>query len=101
MQRCLTHPTHDSIFGDTYHGVPNPLIPHYHPWPTRFHGPNFNYVQGSLPWRSRPWKSFSLGADERAPTPAPAPSTISPKVVAALTLTALVGATVLLTGKRR
>lgn len=34
-------PTHDSIFGDTHHGVPNPNVPHKHPWPTRFHGPNW------------------------------------------------------------
>ena len=34
-------PTRDSIFGDTYGGVPNPLTAHQHPWPTRFHGPNF------------------------------------------------------------
>ena len=32
-------PTQDSIFGDTYQGVPNPNVPHKHPWPTRFHGP--------------------------------------------------------------
>lgn len=32
-------PTKDSIFGDTYAGVPNPLVAHHHPWPTRFHGP--------------------------------------------------------------
>ncbi len=34
-------PTHDSIFGDTYHGVPNPNVPHVHPYPTRYHGPNY------------------------------------------------------------
>ncbi len=34
-------PTHDSIFGDTYHGVPNPNVPHKHPYPTRYHGPNY------------------------------------------------------------
>jgi hypothetical protein len=34
-------PTHDSIFGDTYAGVPNPNVPHKHPYPTRYHGPNY------------------------------------------------------------
>jgi hypothetical protein len=34
-------PERDSIFGDTYDGVPNPNVPHVHPWPTRFHGPNY------------------------------------------------------------
>jgi len=32
-------PSHDSIFGDTYQGVPNPNVPHRHPYPTRYHGP--------------------------------------------------------------
>lgn len=32
-------PSRDSIFGDTYGGVPNPMVPHRHPWPTRYHGP--------------------------------------------------------------
>lgn len=40
MQRSWP-PEHDSIFGDTYHGVPNPMVPHLHPWPTRYHGPNY------------------------------------------------------------
>lgn len=34
-------PGRDSIFGDTYNGVPNPMVPHVHPWPTRYHGPIF------------------------------------------------------------
>jgi hypothetical protein len=34
-------PSMDSIFGDTWAGVPNPNIPHIHPWPTRYHGPNY------------------------------------------------------------
>jgi len=38
-------PTHDSIFGDTVHGVPNPEIPFKHAWPTRYHGPVFLYPQ--------------------------------------------------------
>lgn len=32
-----------SIFGDTYKGVPNPMVPHKHPYPTRYHGPVFKY----------------------------------------------------------
>jgi hypothetical protein len=27
-----------SIFGRTYGGVPSPLVPHRHPYPTRYHG---------------------------------------------------------------
>jgi hypothetical protein len=27
-----------SIFGNTYKGVPNPVVPHVHEYPTRFHG---------------------------------------------------------------
>lgn len=36
-------PERDGIFGDTYNGVPNPMIPYQHPYPTRYHGPVFNY----------------------------------------------------------
>ncbi len=28
-----------TIFGNTYNGVPNPVVPHMHEYPTRFHGP--------------------------------------------------------------
>lgn len=31
----------ESIFGRTQAGVPNPNVPHTHPWPTRYHGPNW------------------------------------------------------------
>ena len=27
-----------TIFGNTYNGVPNPVVPHVHEYPTRFHG---------------------------------------------------------------
>lgn len=52
---CMTHPTHDSVFGDTYHGVPNPMVPHLHPWPTRYFGPNFTMPQATMPFVARPW----------------------------------------------
>ena len=35
----------ESIFGATYGGVPNPFVPHSHPWPTRYHGPLNHYVR--------------------------------------------------------
>jgi hypothetical protein len=53
--RCVTHPTHDSIFGDTYHGVPNPNVPHLHPYPTRYHGPIYDVPQATLPYVERPY----------------------------------------------
>ena len=34
-----------SIFGDTYGGVPNPFVPHAHPYPTRYHGPLWHEVR--------------------------------------------------------
>jgi hypothetical protein len=46
----------ESIFGDTYDGVPNPNVPHVHPYPTRYHGPNWtipNVAQNS--YRIRPY----------------------------------------------
>lgn len=44
-----------SIFGDTYDGVPNPLVPHLHPYPTRYHGPILNQPQATLPYRPTPY----------------------------------------------
>ncbi len=41
--RRLTPPVpgRDSIFGDTWNGVPSPFVPHISGYPTRYHGPNF------------------------------------------------------------
>jgi hypothetical protein len=44
-----------SVFGDTYPGVPNPLVGHVHPYPTRFHGPNWNQPMFTQPWVERPY----------------------------------------------
>jgi hypothetical protein len=44
---------HQSIFGDTVHGVPSPTIPHEHPYPTRFHGPIYHYPRFYLPYREQ------------------------------------------------
>jgi hypothetical protein len=69
-----------SIFGDTINGVPNPLVPHTHPYPTRFHGPIFNQPQAMQPYVERPYglSPFTgVGADAVDPSvaapPAPAP----------------------------
>lgn len=32
-----------TIFGNVANGVPNPLVPHLSPWPTRYHGSAFMY----------------------------------------------------------
>lgn len=42
---------HASIFGDTYHGVPSPTVPHVHPYPTRFHGPIWSYPTFDQPYQ--------------------------------------------------
>lgn len=52
-------PEHQSIFGDTYHGVPNPLIPHTHPYPTRFHGPVYGVPRFDLPYQQQSWNAPS------------------------------------------
>lgn len=44
-----------SIFGDTYRGVPNPLVAHTHPYPTRFHGPKYGLVQASPVYQPASW----------------------------------------------
>lgn len=46
---------HQSIFGDTYRGVPNPQIPFQHPYPTRYHGPIFTTPRFGLPFAARPY----------------------------------------------
>jgi len=43
-----------SIFGDTYEGVPSPLVPHEHPYPTRYHGANWTYPRFGLPYVENP-----------------------------------------------
>lgn len=43
-----------SIFGDTYKGVTNPIVPHWHPYPTRYHGPLFTLPQATFSYASRP-----------------------------------------------
>lgn len=49
------HADHMSIFGDTYEGVVSPLVPHTHPWPTRFHGPNYLVPRFGKPYRRQVW----------------------------------------------
>lgn len=49
------NPDHESIFGDTYQGVPNPVVPHVHPYPTRYHGPVFMTPQATFSYRDRPY----------------------------------------------
>lgn len=46
---------HQSIFSDTYHGVPSPAIPHTHPYPTRFHGPIYSYPRFYHTYRKGSW----------------------------------------------
>lgn len=43
------------IFGDTSNGVPNPLVPHVHPYPTRYHGPIFNQPMFTRPFVQNPY----------------------------------------------
>lgn len=50
-------PERDSIYGDTYNGVPNPMVPHVHPYPTRFHGAKLEYPQPGFQYVARPYAS--------------------------------------------
>lgn len=52
-------PEHQSIFTNTYNGVPNPQIPHEHPYPTRFHGPVYGVPRFGLPYRHQSWQAPS------------------------------------------
>lgn len=46
-----------SIFGDVSQGVPNPVVAHAHPYPTRYHGPNLIQPQATFSYRERPYDS--------------------------------------------
>jgi hypothetical protein len=61
----------DSIFGPTYEGVPNPDIPHTHPYPTRYHGYVDSVPRFFLPYRKAsyeaPWeRAWKKPEDARA-----------------------------------
>lgn len=58
-------PEKNSIFGNTYNGVPNPMVPHRHPYPTRYHGPVFNYPVPSYGYEIAPYarSPFAGGID--------------------------------------
>lgn len=49
------NPDHNSIFGDTYHGVDNPLVPVYRPYPTRFHGMVNRQPEAIFSYAPRPY----------------------------------------------
>ena len=53
-------PEHQSIFQDTYHGVPSPTIPHTHPYPTRYHGPMYTTPRFFLPYQEQAWNRSIL-----------------------------------------
>jgi len=57
MKRALPPPvSQESIFGDTWGGVPNPLVPVRHGYPTRYHGPIFNVPQPAHRYIERPYQ---------------------------------------------
>ena len=57
MQRERPPPvSQESIFGDTWGGVPNPLVPVRHGYPTRYHGPIFNVPQPAHRYIERPYQ---------------------------------------------
>lgn len=51
----IANSDHDSIFGTTICGVPSPLVPHQHPYPTRYHGPWFGTISQSSTYKLRPY----------------------------------------------
>ena len=64
-------PEQDSIFGNTYGGVPNPFVLVRSGYPTRYHGPIFNVPQPGYRYRGRPYAKdpfwgFELGQGNRA-----------------------------------
>lgn len=53
-----------SIFGDTYKGVPNPMVPHKHPYPTRYHGPVFRYPTPGWGYNVSPYARAPFDGDD-------------------------------------
>jgi len=43
-----------SIFGEVTRGVPNPYVPHRHPYPTRYHGPIYTVPRFGNRYHERP-----------------------------------------------
>ena len=80
----------DSIFGDTYAGVPNPQIPIEHPWPTRYHGPIFTTPRFGMPFVSRPYARLPYSGTE-APTDPPLTTGVGFAVVAGAVVGAVAG----------
>lgn len=54
----------DSIFGNTYNGVPNPMIPYEHPYPTRYHGPVFVYPMPAYKYEVSPYARSPFNGDD-------------------------------------
>lgn len=42
-------------------GVPSQYAVHYHPWPTRFHGPLYQRPVFRFPWMAKPQNVFKPG----------------------------------------
>jgi hypothetical protein len=61
----------ESIFGDTENGVPSPLVPHVHPYPTRYHGPIFNQPMFSQQLAINPYALAPYAGLDAAPFPLP------------------------------
>lgn len=65
----MSIPERDTIFGDTYDGVPNPMVPHRHPYPTRYHGTNFRQPEAVFSYRDRPyWLAHDPNVIRRPPS---------------------------------
>lgn len=59
-------PRYDSIFGNTYNGVPNPMVPHQHPYPTRYHGPVFRYPTPGWTYEIAPYARAPFDGDAQS-----------------------------------
>ena len=50
-----------SLMGPYQRGVPSQYAVHYHPWPTRFHGPLYQRPVFMFPWMTSPQNVFKPG----------------------------------------
>jgi len=54
----------DSVFGDTYNGVPNFMTAVEHGYPTRFHGPIYKTPQVTPTWAWQPYAKAPFAGNQ-------------------------------------
>lgn len=78
-------PEEQSIFGDTYSGIPNPNVPFQHAYNTRYHGPNYKYPVFDYTYKKQSFMTPFHGMGDSA-------STLTASTTGSMVLDAVIGA---------